>query len=235
MTSCPSWYTRGARAGSTTPSTCSSSSSRCSGIRHDLFVAALAVSTVITWYVLKRFWRLFKDYAGYIRHRGSLAERSHLRRRFRWLTAGLIAPWIAVIGVAFYSARSILDSHAAHPETVAIDVARTILSLMGVVVAAAVVRQICIDSLANDPTRPRTYSHRIEAVRTEQYRPITIFSGYRPYIGSGFEVRTWSFAQRLRRIGEGSGSVRAGAGRQPPTEPDPGAAGPAALSHAGPH
>ena len=173
-------------------------------IRHDLFAAALTVSTVITWYVLKRFWRLFKDYAGYIRHRGSLAERSHLRRRFRWLTAGLIAPWIAVIGVAFYSARSILDSHAAHPEHVAIEVARTILSLMGIVVAAAVVRQICIDSLANDPTRPRTYSHRIEQVRTEQYRPITIFSGYRPYIGSGFEVRTWSFAQRLRRIGEGS-------------------------------
>ena len=173
-------------------------------IRHDLFAAAITVSTVITWYVLKRFWRLFKDYAGYIRHRGSLAERSHLRRRFRWLTAGLIAPWIAVIGVAFYTARSILDSHAAHPEHVAIEVARTILSLMGIVVAAAVVRQICIDSLANDPTRPRTYSHRIEQLRTEQYRPITIFSGYRPYVGSGFEVRTWSFAQRLRRIGEGS-------------------------------
>ena len=110
-----------------------------------------------------------------------------------------------MIGVAFYTARSILDSHAAHPEHVAIEVARTILSLMGIVVAAAVVRQICIDSLANDPTRPRTYSHRIERLRTEQYRPITtIFSGYRPYVGSGFEVRTWSFAQRLRRIGEGS-------------------------------
>jgi hypothetical protein len=173
-------------------------------IRHDLFAAAITVSTVITWYVLKRFWRLFKDYAGYIRHRGSLAERSHLRRRFRWLTAGLIAPWIAVIGVAFYTARSILDSHAAHPGHVAIEVARTILSLMAIVVAAAVVRQICINSLANDPTRPRTYSHRIERLRAEQYQPITIFSGYRPYVGSGFEVRTWSFAQRLRRIGEGS-------------------------------
>jgi hypothetical protein len=173
-------------------------------IRHDLFAAAITVSTVITWYVLKRFWRLFKDYAGYIRHRGSLAERSHLRRRFRWLTAGLIAPWIAVIGVAFYSARSILDSHAAHPGHVAIEVVRTILSLMAIVIAAAVVRQICIDSLANDPSRPRTYSHRIEQLRVEQYRPITIFSGYRPYVGSGFEVRTWSFAQRLRRIGEGS-------------------------------
>ncbi len=173
-------------------------------IHHDLFAAAITVSTIITWYVLKRFWRLFKDYAGYIRHRGSLAERSHLRRRFRWLTAGLIAPWIAVIGVAFYAARSILDTHAAHPGHVAIEVVRTIVSLMAIVVAAAVIRQICIDSLANDPTRPRTYSHRIEQVRTEQYRPITIFSGYRPFVGSGFEVRTWSFAQRLRRIGESS-------------------------------
>jgi hypothetical protein len=173
-------------------------------IRHDLFAAAITVSTVITWYVLKRFGRLFRDYAGYIRHRGSLAERSHLRRRFRWLTAGLIAPWIAVIGVAFYTARSILDSHAAHPGHVAIEVVRTLLSLIAVVVAAAVVRQICIDSLANDPSRPRTYSHRIEQLRAEQYRPITVFSGYRPYVGSGFEVRTWSFAQRLRRIGEGS-------------------------------
>ena len=86
-------------------------------------------------------------------------------------------------------------------------------------------------SLANDPTRPRTYSHRIEQVRTEQYRPITIFSGYRPYIGSGFRgpymvVRPTTATHRR---GQRS-SVRAGAGRQPPTEPDPGAAGPAALS-----
>ena len=43
-------------------------------IRHDLFAAAITVSTVVTWYVLKRFWRLFRDYAGYIRHRGGLAS-----------------------------------------------------------------------------------------------------------------------------------------------------------------
>ena len=173
-------------------------------IRHDLFAAAITVSTFITWYVLKRFWRLLKDYAGYIRHTGSLAERSHLRRRFRWLSAGLIAPWVAVIGVAFYTARTILDSHAAHPEHVAIEVARTILSLMGIVVIAAVIRQICIDSLASDPTRPRTYNTRLEKIRREQHRRIAVFSGFRPFIGSGYEAWTWSFAHRLRRRGEGS-------------------------------
>lgn len=173
-------------------------------IRHDVFAAAITASTLVTWYVLKRFGRLFKDYAGYVRHTGSLAERSHLRRRFRWLTLGLVAPWAVVIGVAFYTARPILDSHAAHPEHVAIQVVRTIASLVAVVASAAVARQYCIDTLANDPTRPRTYNNRIERIRDEQYRTITIFSGYRPFVGSGFEVRTWSFAQRLRRIGEGS-------------------------------
>src|SRR5262245_14641026 len=50
-------------------------------IRHDVFAAAITISTFITWYVLKRFWRLFKDFGSYIRNRGSLAERAHLRRR----------------------------------------------------------------------------------------------------------------------------------------------------------
>ena len=173
-------------------------------IRHDLFAAAITVSTVITWYVLKRFWRLFTDYAGYIRHRGSLAERSHLRRRFRWLTAGLIAPWIAVIGVAFYTARSILDTHAAHPGHVAIEVARTIVSLMGDRRRRRG-RTADLHRLAgqrSDPAANVQPPHRAVADRAISSDHHLL--GYRPYVGSGFEVRTWSFAQRLRRIGEGS-------------------------------
>jgi len=171
-------------------------------VHHDMFAAAITISAVVSWYVLKRFWRLFADYGAYLRHQGSLAERSHLRRRFRWLLAALIAPWIVVIGVAFYWARQVLDAHAAHPQHVAVEVARTILSLMAVVAGAAFVRQLCLGQLQSDPSRPRTYNGRIEQLRREQYRPITIFSGYRPFVGSGFEVRTWSFAQRLRRVGE---------------------------------
>lgn len=171
-------------------------------IYHDLFAAAITISAVIDWYVIKRFWRLLKDFMSYIRTRGSLAERAHLRRRFRWLTAGLIAPWFFVIGVAFYFARRILDQHFAHLRVVGLEVLLTLGSLIAIVSVAAVVRQICIDRIPANPQQERIYRARLERIRRDQYRPITVFSGYRPFVGSGVEVRTWSFAQRLRRVGE---------------------------------
>jgi hypothetical protein len=171
-------------------------------IRHDVFAAAITISSVIDWYVLKRLWRLAKDVASYLRNRGTLAERAHLRRRFRWMIAGLVAPWFVVIGVAFYVARQVLDEHAAHPRHVALEVVLTIGSLIAVVATAALVRQICVDAIPSAPRHRTEYRSRLERIRREQFRPITIFSGYRPFVGSGVEVRTWSFAQRLRRVGE---------------------------------
>lgn len=36
-------------------------------------------------------------------------------------------------------------------------------------------------------------------IDAQQRHPITVYSGFRPFIGSGIPVRTWSFAQRLVR------------------------------------
>jgi len=45
------------------------------------------------------------------------------------------------------------------------------------------------------PRRPR--GPRLTTIQFQQFHQFTVYSGFNPFVGSGLNVRTWSFAQRL--------------------------------------
>jgi hypothetical protein len=77
-----------------------------------------------------------------------------------------------------------------------------ILSMQTLAVAVvATVQHLSIRALRQEaaaPTAPP--GARLRTVARQQAEPITIYSRFRPFIGSGFEVRTWSFVQRLIEV-----------------------------------
>jgi hypothetical protein len=43
----------------------------------------------------------------------------------------------------------------------------------------------------------RRDGQRMRVIDAQQYHPFTVYSGFKPFVGSGVNVRSWSFAQRL--------------------------------------
>src|SRR5260370_26677560 len=60
------------------------------------------------------------------------------------------------------------------------------------------VRQVRITLLRRrDTAARRVYGRRLHTIGAQQRHLFTFYSGFRPFVGSGLDVRTWSFAQRL--------------------------------------
>ena len=66
------------------------------------------------------------------------------------------------------------------------------------VAAAAAIRQIRISRLHTAGIYSwRSGGERLHTIKRQQNHPFTAYSGYKPFVGSGTNVRIWSFAQRL--------------------------------------
>jgi hypothetical protein len=57
---------------------------------------------------------------------------------------------------------------------------------------------------------------RMQIIYAQQYHPVTVYSGFKPFIGSGVDVRSWSFAQRLVHKPEALGTEPGREFEQPP-------------------
>lgn len=62
-------------------------------------------------------------------------------------------------------------------------------------------RQVALEYLALD--RQETPKRRLTPFVERQNGNVTMYSGYSPFLGAGQELRTWSFALRVSRIGGG--------------------------------
>lgn len=83
-------------------------------------------------------------------------------------------------------------------------IAAVVALLAGSALASAWCRQREIENLIPGVEEPSYRSRRLKEIAEEQKRPVTVYSGFRPFIGSGLELVTWSFAQPLlRRIENG--------------------------------
>lgn len=160
------------------------------------FVMIVAFCVLTTWYALKAIRRLIRDYSRYYTQRGTISDRAHLRRRRRLMLPALFGPWLAAYLASLRWRRADLAHAQAHPAMLALEVAWIIGSLELTVVAIAVVRHLAMAAIRADPTVAAP-GGRLGVVAASQYRPVTLYGGYRPFIGAGMEIRTWSFAQRL--------------------------------------
>ena len=51
----------------------------------------------------------------------------------------------------------------------------------------------------NEDLVPRRSRHRLAAIAEHQHGNVTVYSGFSPFVGSGFEVGGWSFSLNVRR------------------------------------
>jgi hypothetical protein len=98
----------------------------------------------------------------------------------------------------------------------------TLTAIALIAMIAAICRQRQMTKLAPGARclrQPR--SKRIRELGRESRRPVTIYSGYRPFIGSGMQLSAWSFAMRLlpREAADGLAGTSAEVRREYPHPP----------------
>ena len=163
--------------------------------------AIIAASILAIIYFAHRLVRLAIDFTAYYRGLESALEYHRLRTRRRVITFGMLASLAILVGAALLVLHSGYNKDGppqwpAHGSLVG----STLLLIVTVIVVAAIAaaRQIRISSLHTagvHPLRPR--GNRFDTIALQQYHPFTVYSGFKPFVGSGIDIRVWSFAQRL--------------------------------------
>lgn len=179
--------------------------------------AIFAGSSLALAYLVHSSARLAADYAVYFRGLDSAFEIERLKTRRRLITYGLLVSILAFV----VSAVGILNSDRHKggappwPAEASLTGALSLLAIIAFVVAStAAARQLRLNRLhsagmflGHPPGR------RMATIEFQQFHPFTVYSGFKPFVGSGTNIRTWSFAQRLVHkdaTGEGTEEYRKG-------------------------
>lgn len=169
-----------------------------------LFVAAvltaplgtlLMVGLAAVWYSLRACWRVLLDACRILRERKSFDYARGVHFRAKLAACGLLGSAMVVGGTVLVMR---LNPQRLRDDLIQTGLLVAVLILLYAV--AGIVRQWQLERL-HDPSAvkgdPR--SRRLRTLGKQQGHPVTIYSGYRPFVGSGLEVRRWSFAQRIVR------------------------------------
>lgn len=162
---------------------------------------------LVCWYAGGAASRLSRDYLRYYFKRGTFDEYTHLQQRLKalkwaWRALAVVPLLLLVIiglaarGQLVLPARLALsDLNGLVPWTIAI-----IAAQMLTVTVFATAQHLSVRALrAGSTCPPLPGGQRMRTIARQQKEPITIYSTFRPFIGSGIEMRTWSFVQRLIR------------------------------------
>ena len=163
--------------------------------------AIFAASSLAAAYFAHRMVRLAADYAAYFRGLDSALEIERLRTRRKFITYGLLASVLGLLlsGLGILHSDHHKDGPAPWPADASLTGSLILLAAIAVVVVgAAAARQIRISRLHTAGIYSgNPLAGRLATIEFQQYHPFTVYSGFEPFIGSGINIRTWSFAQRL--------------------------------------
>lgn len=161
------------------------------------------IELVALWYALRAGWRIMAQASRMLLERKSYDDLRGLRVRAKLVAFGLLGS-IVVAGGTVLAMLFILEGSRLREEL--IQTGRLVALFILLFAVIGVIRQRQLDQL-HDPSAvkgaPR--SPRLQTLDRQQNHPVTVYSGYRPFVGSGFEVHRWSFAQRIireRKIGQ---------------------------------
>ena len=162
----------------------------------DPFSFAAAVAILASWYVLRRAARLLNDYVRFLLGRTHPEEPDRIKAQAVIFGLAFVGIWGAILLVLFKTEGAArLELVGAIPlfDRVALLVA--LLATIAMVFACS--RQRMISKLTPGVKESNFLSRRLAEIDEEQTRPVTVYSGFRPFVGSGLDLVTWSFAQRL--------------------------------------
>jgi hypothetical protein len=162
----------------------------------DPFSFAAAAAILASWYVLRRAARLLSAYVRFLLGRTHPEEPDRIRAQAAIFGLAFVGIWGAILLALF------ITEGAARLELVgAISLLDRVALLVALVATIAMVsacfRQRMISKLTPGVKESNRISRRLAEIDEEQTRPVTVYSGFRPFVGSGLELVTWSFAQRL--------------------------------------
>ena len=163
----------------------------------------IAVCVLAIWHLLK-FMPGWADgvLRYYYRGEGIEPDIRKMRTRGKILGSGIAAAFVALALAMLLSLstsnRSGGASEAWTTKTGLTGAAVILASWAALAATTAVVRILWIRQLsAQDPQPPGRLGRRMKIIDDQQSYPLTIHSGFRPFIGSGVQAVGWSFVQRL--------------------------------------
>ena len=163
--------------------------------------AVLAASSLAVAYFVHRVARLVRDYAAYYRGLDSALEIERLRTRRKLITYGMLTSCLALVAAVLGILHS--DHYKGGPppwpEEGSLTGTLILLAVIALVVAGtAAARQYRVNRLHKAGLYFRhPWVGRLATIEAQQYHPFAVYSGFEPFVGSGVNIRTWSFAQRL--------------------------------------
>ncbi len=155
------------------------------------------VGLLAGWYALRACWRVLIDACRMLRGRTSFDYVRGVRFRAKLAACELLGSAMVVGGTVLAMRLNPQGSRL-----------RDDLTQTGLLVAvfvllytvSGIVRQWQLDRLHNpSAVKGSPRSRRLRTLDTQQKHTFTIYSGYRPFVGSGLKGHRWSFAQRIIR------------------------------------
>lgn len=174
----------------------------------------LMVGLLSVWYALRACWRVLVEWVRVLRERQSYDRVRGVRFRAKLAAYGLLGSTLMVGGAVLAMSLS-SQGPRLRGDLVQVGLLTAVFVLSFVI--TGVLRQWQLDRLHRPSAvegRPRSW--RLVTLAGQQNHPVTIYSGYRPFVGSGLLVGRWSFAQRLVRKKE---FVQDNDEEFPPSEP----------------
>jgi hypothetical protein len=155
----------------------------------------LVIGLLGVWYALRLCWRVLIEWIRVLRAGKSLDRVRGMKFRTRvagyWLGGSGLVVVGAVLAIFLSPSGSWLRGDPAQAEFL-------IAGFILLFVVTGTFRHWQLVRLHYPSTvEGRLHSRRLRTIVMEQYHPVTVYSGYRPFIGSGHLVGQWSFAQRL--------------------------------------
>jgi hypothetical protein len=168
--------------------------------------AFITLDLLVISELLRRWLGWGLEYLGYGGHRDAtygqpeqVRERnlSFRGRLLRRLLAGALVVLVALLLMSAASRRTRVST-ASWATATTLTVAGIIITLVVVIALTAAIRARSLTRLRFAvPCRRARPRRRLRAIEQQQRHPVTVHSGFKPFLGSGKQMRGWSFAQRL--------------------------------------
>ena len=163
-------------------------------------VPVVLIAAVALLLLLYSVVRVLDNYSRYYGFRGSDLHPQQYRSRQRTFKVLLGGSFLALLASFFIATSGQWPqlTRGLAPRSLLAAAASVPVFLLAVGGGGAVLRQLALNRLTvgREPS-PIARSRRLRTVAAQQGHAFTVHSGFTPFIGSGVEVRTWSFAQRL--------------------------------------
>lgn len=163
--------------------------------------ALIAAGALTLWHLAASLLRLAGDFAAYYRGKRSYLDFEKMRSRGDFLVRSTFAMCIVFAATIAWEWHTSGDKGVSWlVRSGAVGASSVFAVIVGSIAITSMIRQAALGHLHRRNVRKHgSLRGRLATIDVQQRHPITVYSGFRPFIGSGVPVRTWSFAQRLVR------------------------------------